>query len=158
MRILPLFFPAPPNVILPGIWQRLKDGKTIRLIIAGSRTITSRDYVFSELDRLTQGLMVPANQVTEICGDARGIDTLGGEWATSKGIAVELFPALWDRHGKAAGMMRNKVMANHGTHLVAFWDGVSPGTRQMLDVAKNFMLDLRVVRTDGCSQIYAKNR
>ena len=146
--IAPLFFPASPNVVLPGRWQRMKDGVTVRLVVAGSRTVVNKDYVFAELDRLTEHLRLSENRVTEICGDARGMDTLGREWAESRGIPVERFPALWDRHGKAAGMLRNKVMANHGTHLVALWDGLSPGTRQMIEVARSFGLDSRVLRTD----------
>ena len=114
----------------------------------GSRSITDRGYVFSELDRLTEHLLIPKNCVTEICGDARGVDTLGREWAESKGIPVESFPANWTGFGKSAGMLRNKVMANHGTHLVAFWNGLSPGTRQMIEVARSFGLDVKVVRTD----------
>ena len=154
--IAPLFFPASPNVILPGRWQRMKDGETVRLIVAGSRTVVNKDYVFTELDRLTEHLRLPENRVTEICGDthcvyphgARGVDALGREWAESRNIPVECFAANQECHGKAAGMLRNKVMANHGTHLVALWDGLSPGTRQMIEVARSFGLDSRVLRTD----------
>ena len=157
-EIAPLFFSAPPNVILPGLWQRMKDDKTVRLIVAGSRTVTDRAYVFAELDRMTENLLTPRNRVSIISGDARGADTLGREWAESKGLPVEHFPALWDQYGKRAGMIRNKVMANHGTHLIAFWDGISPGTRQMIDVAKTFGLQYRGVininwaKTKGSNQ------
>lgn len=143
-QIAPMFFDAPDNVILPGLWQRLKDETTVRLVIAGSREITSREYVFAELGRLTKNLL-DENLVTVVCGMARGVDTLGREWSESMGFPIDLFPANWELYGKAAGMLRNKLMANHGTHLIALWDGKSSGTKQMIDVAKSFGLQYRVV-------------
>jgi hypothetical protein len=56
------------------------------------------------------------------------------------------FPANWDRHGKAAGGIRNTAMANYGTHLIAFWDGESPGTRDMIAKAKRAGLKVLVIR------------
>lgn len=146
--IAPMFFECSENVVLPGLWQRMKDGVTARLIVAGGREITDRGFVFGELDRLT-GNLLKENVVTEVCGEARGVDVIGREWAELKGLVVDSFPANWDAHGKAAGMMRNKLMANHGTHLVAFWDGESRGTKQMIDVARSFGLVVRVVKVVG---------
>ncbi len=40
------------------------------------------------------------------------------------------------RYNAAAGMARNAWMAAYGTHLVAFWDGKSPGTRGMIRLAE----------------------
>lgn len=44
-------------------------------------------------------------------------------------------PALWSAHGKAAGPMRNRCIAKVCTHMVAFWDGESPGTRNAIEEA-----------------------
>lgn len=44
-------------------------------------------------------------------------------------------PALWDFYGKIAGPRRNKVIAELCTHMVAFWDGKSPGTRNAIEEA-----------------------
>ena len=46
-----------------------------------------------------------------IHGGARGIDTAAHQWAVEQGIPVDVFPADWDRYGKAAGMRRNADMA-----------------------------------------------
>ena len=46
------------------------------------------------------------------------------------------FPADWNRFGRTAGPKRNKQMANYANTLVAFWDGKSRGTKNMIDLAK----------------------
>lgn len=42
-------------------------------------------------------------------------------------------------------MIRNQQMAWYATHLIAFWDGASPGTRGMIEVAKQDGLQVRVL-------------
>jgi len=67
-----------------------------------------------------------------ISGAAKGADWLGEQWALSRGYKVMLFTANWTDHGKAAGYIRNKQMADEATALVAFWDGRSKGTAHMI--------------------------
>jgi hypothetical protein len=50
---------------------------------------------------------------------------------------VYAFPAEWDAHGKQAGFIRNAIMAefvrdNGGGETIAFWDGKSNGTFNMI--------------------------
>lgn len=59
--------------------------------------------------------------------------------------SVAPFPAEWKRYGRAAGMIRNQQMAWYATHLIAFWDGQSSGTRSMIEMAKRDGLEVRVV-------------
>lgn len=79
---------------------------------------------------------------TVLSGRAPGPDRHGEEWATHRGIDVELYPAEWKRQGKAAGLIRNCRMAQNADALVAVWDGKSPGTQHMISVARS--LGLRV--------------
>lgn len=140
-QIAPLFLDAPENCLLPGVWLRMRDEKIVRLIVAGSRSIVDSNFVFEKLDRL-----VSATRVSEVVsGQARGVDRIGESWAKARGIHVVEFPAHWDRFGKSAGMVRNAEMAWYGTHLAAFWDGVSPGTKGMVDLATQGGLVVRKV-------------
>jgi len=41
------------------------------------------------------------------------------------------FPADWDTHGRAAGPIRNKQMAEYGDALLLIWDGESRGSANM---------------------------
>lgn len=118
--------------------------KRHRIVVAGGRTFLHNHFGFSVLDRLTSK-MEPDN-ISVICGEAKGADTVGKNWARERGIEVESFPADWDKHGKSAGYIRNSDMADRGTHLIAFWDGESKGTRNMIDTAKRKGLTVRVIK------------
>lgn len=103
-----------------------REGAGVITIIAGSRDIFDRDEVFRVLDACPW-------QITRVLsGGARGIDSLGAEWAQRKSIPVEVFPADWTRHGPKAGPIRNGQMAERAGALVLIWYGDSPGSRDML--------------------------
>lgn len=145
--IAPLFFNAPDNCYLPGVWESRRrvqvnpEDVLTRVIVAGSRTITSKDAVFPYLGHITSLLSRP---FTVVSGTAAGVDTLGEEWAVEQGLRVKRFPSDWDRYQKAAGPIRNSLMAWYATHLVAFWDGSSRGTANMIDTAKNGGLHIKI--------------
>lgn len=104
----------------------------MRTIIAGSRDITQDEFDW-EIQYLRH---IPT---AVISGEARGADKLGADWAQSKGIPVIKMPARWrDDQGmfdRGAGFRRNIEMANTADFLFAIWDGKSPGTKHMIDVA-----------------------
>ena len=104
---------------------------TLRLIVAGSRKWPWRQYVFDALDFYTKNYK-PKN-VEIVCGLAEGPDKWGKEWAILRGARVKEFPADWDGLGRRAGMVRNESMASYGNSLLAFWDGVSHGTNDMIE-------------------------
>lgn len=118
----------------------------MKLIIAGSRTFTDYSKVKSTLDHLLQNIPEDTEEIVVLCGKCRGADTLGEQYAQQYLDGVEYYPADWDTHGKAAGPIRNKEMAKNATHLVAFWDGASRGTKHMIDLAEEYGLEIRVVR------------
>jgi YspA, cpYpsA-related SLOG family len=81
----------------------------MRLLICGGRDFTDAVWAYERLDRFH--LATPVTHVIE--GEADGADTIGREWAESRGIDVTPFPATqesWDRLGKVAGHMRNAQM------------------------------------------------
>jgi hypothetical protein len=84
-----------------------------------------------------------------ISGCAAGPDTAGITWATKHNLPLRCLPADWNRHGKAAGPIRNTQMAAlaaqvPGGRLIAFWDLVSRGTRHMILTADEHGLDVDV--------------
>lgn len=115
---------------------------TVKVIIAGGRDFNNKALLEKKMSFYFQNIEI--NEV--VCGCAKGADTLGRDWAEDKDIPVELFPADWDKHGKAAGYIRNKQMAEYATHLIAFWDGESRGTKHMIDLAKEYGLEIRIVK------------
>lgn len=147
-QIAPLFADAPQNCLLPGTWLVRRDPGTARVIVAGSRGIHDRKKVFEKIEGLTRRLWHKSG-FEIVSGMAAGPDTLAIEWARNSGFAgsVVQFPAEWERYGRAAGAIRNQQMAWYGTHLLAFWDGSSPGTRNMIETAQRDGLQVRVVRS-----------
>lgn len=103
----------------------------MKVIIAGSRTITDKYTVIEGL--LKAGYT--AQHISEIVsGTARGVDSLGEEIGRDYRIPIKQFPADWDTYGKSAGYRRNAEMAKYADSLVAIWDGVSRGTRHMINL------------------------
>lgn len=111
------------------------------VIIAGSRTFDDYECLKSTLDVLFKNLR---EEVVIICGAARGADALGERYAKSHGYEIRYFPADWQTYGRAAGPIRNKEMAQSADALVAFWDGKSPGTKNMINLAKKYGLKIRI--------------
>lgn len=91
-------------------------------------------------------MQVPWEITVVLSGGARGIDKMGEDWAVQHGLPIDIYPALWNKHGKAAGPIRNARMAENADALVAFWDGESRGTRNMIEEAKRRGLKVMEVR------------
>lgn len=100
----------------------------MRVIIAGSRTIN--DIALVRIAINNSGFTI-----TEVvCGGAKGVDRLGEQWAKENDISIEYFLADWDMYGRRAGILRNSQMAKYADALITVWDGVSPGTNNMIAV------------------------
>lgn len=67
-------------------------------------------------------------------GGAEGADRIGDYWGRKSGWVVEDYAADWSV-GKIGGPLRNKRMAEVADLCIAFWDGKSRGTRDMLQQA-----------------------
>jgi len=101
----------------------------MKVIIAGSRQID--DY----------NIVVEAINESEFCitevvsGTARGVDSIGEEYAMIHNIKVKKFKPMWNLYGKKAGILRNIKMAEYADALIAIWDGSSIGTKHMIEFA-----------------------
>ena len=121
--------------------------KSNRIIIAGGRDFEDYPLLKKTMDHLTKNL--PIDSIEVVCGGAKGADSEGDYWATSMFIPVTYFIPDWEGQGKAAGHIRNRAMGDYATHLVAFWDGKSKGTKVMIDYANKLGLKVRVIRYEG---------
>jgi hypothetical protein len=79
-----------------------------------------------------------------LCGLARGADLLGERYALARRIHILYYPADWKKYGASAGYKRNIEMADNADALIAFWDGKSKGTRNMINLAKERKLVVKV--------------
>ncbi|BAQ18361.1 hypothetical protein GL4_2928 [Methyloceanibacter caenitepidi] len=71
-----------------------------------------------------------------IHGNATGADALAGFWAIAVGVPILAFAADWNKHGRAAGPIRNKQMLDEGKPdlVIAFPGG--RGTANMVRQAR----------------------
>lgn len=107
--------------------RRYVQGTAHKVIIAGSRTITDYNEVLTAYK--TSGF----EAVIIVSGGARGVDLLGERVANELKIPIQRFIPDWDTEGKKAGMLRNHAMGDYADVLVACYDGVSKGTKDMID-------------------------
>lgn len=108
------------------------------LIVAGSRSFADEGRLFADLDRLLARQM-EIDGVEIVCGGCpSGADALAERYARSRGLPLLVFPAQWAAFGRAAGPIRNDAMAAYGDALVAYWDGLSPGTESMIKCARRY--------------------
>jgi len=76
-------------------------------------------------------------EITEIVsGGAPGPDTAAVYIAQKGGIPYRVFHAQWNQHRRAAGIIRNRQMAEYADALIAVWDGESRGTKNMIETMK----------------------
>jgi predicted Rossmann fold nucleotide-binding protein DprA/Smf involved in DNA uptake len=115
----------------------------MKLIIAGSRSLEDYSWMEAKLNKILSDTSEP---VVVISGGAKGADRLGERYAEERGFEVVVMPAEWEKHGKKAGYLRNKQMAEQCTHAVIFWDGESPGSRHMISICENLNIPHRVIR------------
>ena len=111
-------------------------------IVAGGRDFSDRDRAFDVLSKHVSRLDYI------ISGMARGADSLGAEFAELMMPDGHLLkrPADWDKYGKSAGYRRNHQMALEADVLIAFWDGRSKGTKNMIEEAHKAGLEIHIYR------------
>ena len=107
----------------------------MKLLIVGSRSITDYDlslYVDESIDLI-------------ISGGAAGVDTLAEKYADKKGISKLILKPDYKRYGKAAPIIRNKMMVDLCDALIVIWDGKSKGTKHTIDYAQKVGKPLTII-------------
>lgn len=83
----------------------------IRVLVCGGRKFNLMGFMFNELDKIQEergGFSIL------IEGEAPGADQLAANWALSRGVPLQPFPANWAKHGRSAGPIRNEQMLREG--------------------------------------------
>lgn len=128
-----------------------------RVVICGCRTFNNYDLLREKMDYYTFRFENPViisggnKRWDPATGKWVGADFLGEKWAHFHKYLVQVFHPDWEKYGKKAGPIRNRQMAIHAAggkgsgYCVAFWDGVSKGTKSMIEFAKFYDLKVKVV-------------
>lgn len=131
----------------------------MKVIIAGGRDFQHYKLLKYKMIEILKNV---TDEITIVSGGAEGADKLGETFAKEKGYKVKKFEADWDilatpgaiikanNYGKLynarAGTDRNSKMAKYADGLVAFWNGRSPGTKNMIEEAKKLNLKIRIIK------------
>lgn len=115
-----------------------------KLIIAGSRDWDSLSGAV-QAAKSFNAYYKPGDSVEIVSGTAQGADKIGEQIAARWHIPVKQFPAEWEKHGKSAGYRRNEEMAKYADGCIVLWNGHSKGSNHMINLAKEYGLDLMIV-------------
>lgn len=130
----------------------------MRIIVAGSRSIKNAQPIRQILDGFKKKFTYL------VSGMAAGVDLIGVVWAEDNDIVVIDYPADWysikpgdivklTTNGKPyslnAGYRRNKLMAENADALIAFWNGKSGGTDNMIYEARKAKLKRKIFVLKG---------
>lgn len=132
------------------VWRPPKVNKHTKVVIVfGSRTITDRKTVWAALDQATRNFM----KCVVLTGGAKGVDQLAEAWAHKNWYTTLTFFPDYERYpGKVAPVKRNREMAKAAVQMakkvyaIGFWDGESRGTKDMIEVCKDFGFNLKVLQ------------
>lgn len=83
-----------------------------RVLVCGGRDYSDADMLGKILDAAHAANPI----VCLIHGAARGADSLAADWALSRDVLCQAYPADWERDGKSAGPKRNQKMLIRLTH------------------------------------------
>jgi hypothetical protein len=112
----------------------------MKLAVVGSRSFNDYKTLKVVLDELKESINIHCI----VSGGANGADTLAERYAKENNIPIEVYKPDWNKHGKAAGFIRNSDIWNNSDLGVAFWDGKSKGTKHSFGIAKKQKKDLYV--------------
>lgn len=108
-----------------------------KVIIAGGRDFDDYEYMSTKLNELFKDPNTFNNKMIKvISGMAKGADFLAIRYADENKLTKILFPANWKVYPRIAGFLRNNDMLSIATHLIAFWDRKSNGTKHMIEIAQ----------------------
>lgn len=98
----------------------------MKLAVIGSRA-------FNNYKQMSKCLLSKDTIDTIITGDASGADKLAQKFALEQNLPIETYP-----HD-------NMAIVNNCDAIIAFWDGKSTGTQEILNLAKKMNKPLEVV-------------
>lgn len=111
----------------------------MRVAVTGGRTYSDRKNIFRVLDLIHE--KTPVELLVH--GACDGADMVAQEWAMGRGVEVKAYRADWEKHGRAAGPIRNQRMLEEARPQILV---VFPGARGTLDCATRARhLKIRIV-------------
>ena len=108
---------------------------SMKIVVAGCRTYENYEEAKLFLDECLKEYKEKTTLIF-LSGGCKGADRLGERYANEMNYEIVKYPALWQKYGKGAGVIRNQEMAKDCDLVIVFWDGKSRGTASMIALAE----------------------
>jgi len=115
----------------------------MKLGVVGSRNFNDYDLMKRYLDKIHS--IEPITCI--VSGGAQGADKLGEQWAKENNILTDIYLPDWNKYGKKAGFLRNVDIITNSDKCIAYWNGVSKGTKHTIDICKKEGKKCKIVYT-----------
>jgi hypothetical protein len=109
----------------------------MNLGVVGSRGFNDRELMFEILDVIEPFVL--------ISGGAVGADSLAEEYANLHQYGKIIHLPDWHTHGKSAGFIRNKSIVEDSDLVLAFWDGISNGTKSTIALCRKLGVPVEII-------------
>ena len=114
----------------------------LKVIVAAGRDFQNYDLFSEKLNKL----FANRDDVVIVPGMTGNADSLAAKYASEHQLRVSEFPPNLVKFQKPNGFRRNVEMARFADACVCFWNGKSEGTKHMIDTAKRYNLNLRIIK------------
>ena len=121
----------------------------MKVAIVGSRSFADYGRMVSFLEELCLSRQITIDLI--ISGGAHGADALAERLASEYEIPTEIYKADWAQYGKRAGYIRNRLIIAACDICIAFWDGMSKGTKMDIDLCSELGKECIICRYDSDS-------
>lgn len=101
---------------------------SIKLAIVGYRDFHDYETLCNHVNEWRKEIEMDKKITHIISGGASGVDKLAEKYAKDNNINIIIHYPDWKKYGKNAGPLRNKLIVNDATHLIAFVHENSKGT------------------------------
>lgn len=98
----------------------------MKVAVIGSRNLEINDL----------GKYLPEGVDEIVSGGAVGIDTCAKEFAKKHNIKLTEFLPEYKKYKRGAPLKRNLQIIEYADEVLAFWDGVSKGTKFVIETCK----------------------
>ena len=110
-------------------------GIIMKIAIVGSRNLNGialEKYISDEVEEI-------------VSGGAVGIDSCAAEYAKSRKIKLTEFLPEYEHYGRAAPIVRNKMIVDYVDKVLAFWNGHSKGTLSVIRYAEKIGKPIEII-------------
>ncbi|MBE6574640.1 MAG: DUF2493 domain-containing protein [Ruminococcaceae bacterium] len=100
----------------------------MKIAVIGSRTLEITESTLKEY--------LPPQATAIVSGGAKGIDTCAARYAENNGLELIEIRPQYEKYGRTAPIVRNKLIVESADAVIIFWDEKSKGTKNVIDTCK----------------------